>query len=101
MAFLEFGGNSRAFDAVAGGTMNALGCLSAPFRADTGKITSAGVIESSAVKYEAMRVMLKGAVYTSLMRLPRSNMRVWRCLNSERKFVMSYTAELLALHSFP
>ena len=64
--------------------MNTLGMFSADSRAEIGRIRSAGVMESPAVKKDAVRVTLKAAVYTSLMRLPKSKMIFWSSLNSDR-----------------
>ena len=61
-AFLMFRGSVSAFEAVPGGTVKTLGMFCSLLRAETGKIKSAGITESPALKNEAVSVTLKGAV---------------------------------------
>jgi hypothetical protein len=72
------------FDALSGGTVKTLGMSCDPFRADIGNMVSAGVIESLAVKNVDVKVTLKGAVYMSLMRLPKSNIISFCSANNDR-----------------
>lgn len=72
------------FEAVFGGTVKTLEAFEADCRVEIGKIRSAGVMESGAEKYDAMRVTLYAAVYVLSMRLPRSNMIFCGSLNKER-----------------